>query len=105
MDVFKILSRGAKKSSNKPLEFKPAPKVQNPQLYHDKGLKRKRPEEEDQFGRDVGKTEDPLLDFFAPRESKEQKPVAQPKPILESPNAKPKPAPSLLDDDEGLFPF
>ncbi|KAI1150151.1 ATP-dependent RNA helicase ROK1 [Nemania diffusa] len=100
MDVLKILSRGAKKSSNKPLEFKPAPKVQNPQLYHDKGVKRKRNEEEDQFGRERDDVEDPLLDFFANRESKELKPAAQPKAILESPNAKSKPEPSLLDEDE-----
>ncbi|KAJ8131280.1 hypothetical protein O1611_g2344 [Lasiodiplodia mahajangana] len=100
MDVLKILSRGAKKSSNQPFEFKPAPKVQNPQLFHDKRLKRKRNEEEDQFGRERNEVEDPSLDFFAPRESKEPKPAAPPKPISESPNAKPKHEPSLLDDDE-----
>ncbi|KAI0096668.1 ATP-dependent RNA helicase ROK1 [Nemania sp. FL0031] len=100
MDVLKILSRGAKKSSNQPFQFKPAPKVQNPQLFHDKGLKRKRNEEEDKFGREHNEVEDPSLDFFAPQESKEPKPAAQPKTNLESPDAKPKPEPSLLDDDE-----
>ncbi|KAI0409835.1 ATP-dependent RNA helicase ROK1 [Xylaria palmicola] len=101
MDVLKILSRGAKKSaSSKPFEFKPAPKVQNPQLYHDKGLKRKRIEDEEQFGIGRDDVADPALDFFAPKESKEPKPLPQSAAALESPKAKPKPEPSLLDDDE-----
>ncbi|KAI0468470.1 ATP-dependent RNA helicase ROK1 [Xylaria cf. heliscus] len=102
MDVLKILSRGAKKTaSSQSFGFKPAPKVQNPQLYHDKGLKRKRPEEEeDQFGREHDEVEDPSLDFFAPRQSKEPKPALQPTVVPDPPKKKPKPEPSLLDDDE-----
>ncbi|KAI0533827.1 P-loop containing nucleoside triphosphate hydrolase protein [Xylaria digitata] len=106
MDVLKILSRGAKKSSSsQAFEFKPAPRVQNPQLYHDKGLKRKRDEQELQFGRDNDEADDPSLDFFASRESKdskefkESKPVAQPV-TLEPPKEKHDPETSLLDDDE-----
>ncbi|GAW11676.1 hypothetical protein ANO14919_010240 [Xylariales sp. No.14919] len=101
MDVLKILSRGAKKSaSSRAFEFKPTPKVQNPQLYHDKGLKRKRDEEEAQFGRAPDEDEGPSPDFFASRESKESKPAVQPTVITESPKEKPKPEYSLLDDDE-----
>ncbi|KAI0547120.1 ATP-dependent RNA helicase ROK1 [Xylaria curta] len=101
MDVLKILSRGAKKTAaSQPFEFKPAPKAQNPQLYHDKGLKRKRNEEEDQFGRKHEEAEDLSLDFFAPRESKELKPAAQPTIIPDSPKEKSKPEPELLDDEE-----
>ncbi|KAI1752698.1 ATP-dependent RNA helicase ROK1 [Xylaria castorea] len=101
MDVLKILSRGAKKTaSRQPFEFKPAPKAQNPQLYHDKGLKRKRNEEEDQFGRDREEAKDLSLDFFAPREPKDPKPAVQPTAILDSCEEKPKPKPSLLDDEE-----
>jgi ATP-dependent RNA helicase DDX52/ROK1 len=95
MDVLKILSRGAKRSSSQPFEFKPAPKVHDPQLYHDKGVKRKRNEDEDQL---PGTDDDAVnlsLDFFAPREPK---PVAQPKPARETP--KDKSEPSLLDDEE-----
>ncbi|KAI8948550.1 ATP-dependent RNA helicase ROK1 [Xylaria longipes] len=100
MDVLKILSRGAKKTaSSQPFQFKPVPKVQNPQLYHDKGLKRKR-NEEDNFGRDREDVEDPSLDFFAPRESKEPKPAVQPTVVPDPLKDKPKPEPSLLDDDE-----
>ncbi|RYC59923.1 hypothetical protein CHU98_g6279 [Xylaria longipes] len=100
MDVLKILSRGAKKTaSSQPFQFKPVPKVQNPQLYHDKGLKRKR-NEEDNFGRDREEVEDPSLDFFAPRESKEPKPAVQPTVVPDPLKDKPKPEPSLLDDDE-----
>ncbi|KAI3319709.1 P-loop containing nucleoside triphosphate hydrolase protein [Xylariaceae sp. AK1471] len=95
MDVLKILSRGAKRSSSQPFEFKPAPKVQNPQLYHDKGAKRKRSEEEDQFAREDDDAADLSLDFFAPRESK---PVTQPTVVRETP--KNKPEPSLLDDEQ-----
>ncbi|KAI1164603.1 ATP-dependent RNA helicase ROK1 [Nemania serpens] len=100
MDVLKILSRGAKKSSHQPFEFKTAPRVHNPQLFHDKTLKRKRNGEEDQFGRERDETEDLSLDFFAPRDAKEHKPVTQPETVSESPEAKPTPEPSLLDDDE-----
>ncbi|KAI1420665.1 P-loop containing nucleoside triphosphate hydrolase protein [Xylaria sp. FL1777] len=101
MDVLKILSRGVKKSSSvQPFEFKPAPKTQNPQLYHDKRLKRKRDEQESEFGRSHAETEDPSLDFFAPRDSKQSKPAVQPTVILESAKEEPKPEPSLLDDDE-----
>ncbi|KAI1202945.1 ATP-dependent RNA helicase ROK1 [Nemania serpens] len=101
MDVLKILSRGAKKSSRQPFEFKPAPKVQNPQLFHDNTLKRKRNEEEgDQFGREHEGAEDLSLDFFAPRDAKEHRPAARPEIASESPQAKPTPETSLLDDDE-----
>ncbi|KAI0445852.1 ATP-dependent RNA helicase ROK1 [Xylaria telfairii] len=103
MDVLKILSRGTKKTaSSQPSEFKPAPKVQNPQLYHDKdkGLKRKRNEEEDQFGRGREEVEDPSLDFFASRDAKESKLALQPTVVPDLPKEKPKPEPSLLDDDE-----
>ncbi|KAJ2997235.1 hypothetical protein NUW58_g705 [Xylaria curta] len=100
MDVLKILSRGAKKSSGQHFEFKPAPKVQNPQLYHDKGLKRKRNEEEEQFGQRPDENEDPSLDFFAPRQSKEPKSTAQPTVTPESPKENPRPEPSLLDDED-----
>ncbi|KAI0186116.1 P-loop containing nucleoside triphosphate hydrolase protein [Xylaria flabelliformis] len=101
MDVLKILSRGAKKTaSSQAFEFKPAPKVQNPQLYHDKGLKRKRNEEEDKFGQKHEETEDLSLDFFAPRESKESKPALQPTVVQDSTKEKSKPEPSLLDDEE-----
>lgn len=99
MDVLKILSRGAKKSSAQPFDFKPAPKVQNPQLYHDKGLKRKRIEEEDQFARKE-EVDDSSPDFFAPREPKEPRPIVQTAVCVESPNEKSKPKASLLDDDE-----
>ncbi|KAI0966391.1 P-loop containing nucleoside triphosphate hydrolase protein [Xylaria arbuscula] len=100
MDVLKILSRGAKKSSsNQPFEFKPAPRVQNPQLYHDKKLKRKRDDQDIQFGKDHDETEDPTLDFFASRESKQAKPTAQPT-VVQLPKEEPQPEPesSLLDD-------
>ncbi|KAI1186344.1 ATP-dependent RNA helicase ROK1 [Nemania serpens] len=100
MDVLKILSRGAKKSSHQPFEFKPAPKVQNPQLFHDKTLKRKRNEQEDQFGQDRHEAEDLSLDFFAPRDAKEHKPAAQPEIASAPPEAKPTPESSLLDDNE-----
>ncbi|KAH8163539.1 hypothetical protein CIB48_g4727 [Xylaria polymorpha] len=104
MDVLKILSRGTKKTpSSQPFKFKLAPKVQSPQLYHDKdkGLKRKRNEEEDhQFGRGCEEVEDPSLDFFASRDSKEPKLALQPTVIPDAPKEKPKPEPSLLDDDE-----
>ncbi|KAI1314244.1 P-loop containing nucleoside triphosphate hydrolase protein [Xylaria venustula] len=104
MDVLKILSRGAKRSSsNQPFEFKPAPRVQNPQLYHDKKLKRKRDDQDTQFGKNHGETEDPSLDFFALPESKQAKPAAQPT-VAQSPKEEPKPKPepesSLLDDAE-----
>ncbi|GAP88175.1 putative ATP-dependent RNA helicase ROK1 [Rosellinia necatrix] len=101
MDVLKILSRGTKRSSSsQPFDFKPAPKVQNPQLYHDKGLKRKRIEEDDQFTRPRDDTDDPSPDFFAPQESKEPKSAAQPARNVESSEENPKSKPSLLDDDE-----
>ncbi|KAI1433907.1 ATP-dependent RNA helicase ROK1 [Xylaria sp. CBS 124048] len=97
MDVLKILSRGAKKSaSSKPFEFKPATKPQNPQLYDDKQLKRKRTEE-DQFGQNKDETEDASLDFFAPRESK---PAAKPTITPQPSKDKPETGSSLLDDDE-----
>ncbi|KAI1175531.1 ATP-dependent RNA helicase ROK1 [Nemania sp. FL0916] len=102
MDVLKILSRGTKKSSSHQLfESKPAPEVPNPQLFHDKKLKRKRNEEGDHFGRGQTETEADLsLDFFAPRESKEPKLAAQEKVITKSPKPQPQPEPALLDDDE-----
>ncbi len=101
MDLLKILSRGAKKSSSSQLfEFKPTPKVQNPQLYHDKQLKRKRDEQDVQFGRRHDGIEDPSLDFFAPREFNQSKTIAQPTVTLELPQEELKPEPSLLDDDE-----
>ncbi|KAI0457454.1 ATP-dependent RNA helicase ROK1 [Xylaria acuta] len=105
MDVLKILSRGAKKTAaSQPFEFKPTPKIQNPQLYHDKGLKRKRIEDEDQFSRGRDEADDPPLDFFAPRESKEPKPAVQPAVVPdlpeEKPKPKPEPEPELLDNEE-----
>ncbi|KAI0521504.1 P-loop containing nucleoside triphosphate hydrolase protein [Xylaria bambusicola] len=101
MDVLKILSRGAKKtSSSQAFEFKPAPRVQNPQLYHDKGIKRKRDDQDLQFGRAHDDAEDSSLDFFASREPKQSKPTAQPTVTEEQPKDIPKTEPSLLDDDE-----
>ncbi|KAI1119238.1 ATP-dependent RNA helicase ROK1 [Nemania sp. NC0429] len=104
MDVLKILSRGAKKSSRQPFEFKPAPKVQNPQLFHDKTLKRKRNEEEQQFAqeRDGGDVDDLSLDFFAPRDAKEHKvsALSETGTVQELREVKATPEPSLLDDDE-----
>lgn len=99
MDVLKILSRGAKKSSAQPFDFKPTPKVQNPQLYHDKGVKRKRVEEVDQFTRKE-EVDDSSPDFFAPREPKESRPAVQTAVSVEAPNEKSRSQPSLLDDDE-----
>ncbi|KAI0393721.1 P-loop containing nucleoside triphosphate hydrolase protein [Xylariaceae sp. FL0594] len=99
MDVLKILSRGAKKSKSQPFEFNPVTKVQNPQLYHDKGVKRKRNDDEDQLSRKPDNSVDDALDFFATRESK---PTAQPAAVREEPkdHARPEPEPSLLDDEE-----
>ncbi|KAI1282697.1 P-loop containing nucleoside triphosphate hydrolase protein [Xylaria sp. FL0933] len=100
MDVLKILSRGVKKSSSsRPFEFKPAPRVQNPQLYHDKTLKRKRDDQELEFGRGQDETEDPSLDFFAARESKQSKPIGQPS-VAPKEKLKLEAEPSLLDDEE-----
>ncbi|KAK5630664.1 hypothetical protein RRF57_006379 [Xylaria bambusicola] len=101
MDVLKILSRGAKKtSSSQAFEFKPAPRVQDPQLYHDKGVKRKRDDQDVQFGRAHAEDEDPSLDFFASREPKQSKLTAQPA-VIEGPSKDiPKTEPSFLDDDE-----
>ncbi|KAI1366289.1 P-loop containing nucleoside triphosphate hydrolase protein [Xylaria arbuscula] len=101
MDVLKILSRGVKKTSkSQSLEFKPAPRVQNPQLYHDKGTKRKRDDQEIQFGRNHDEIEDPSLDFFAPREPSQPKLITQPTVTKEAPKNEAKAEPSLLDDDE-----
>ena len=101
MDILKILSRGVKKtSSSQSFEFKPAPRVQNPQLYHDKGVKRKRDDQEIQFGRNHDDIEDQSLDFFASREPKQPKPVAQPTVAKEPQKDEVKPEPSLLDNDE-----
>ncbi|KAI0204655.1 P-loop containing nucleoside triphosphate hydrolase protein [Astrocystis sublimbata] len=101
MDVLKILSRGAKKTaSSQSFDFKPAPKIQTPQLFHDKSLKRKRYEGEDQFGQKSRDAEDPSLDFFAPKEHKESKPAVVPAANPDLPKAKPAPEASLLDDDE-----
>ncbi|KAI1811803.1 P-loop containing nucleoside triphosphate hydrolase protein [Poronia punctata] len=97
MDVLKILSRGAKRSSTQQFEFKPTPKVQNPQLYHDKGIKRKRGDETNQSNQKVDDAADEALDFFASRESK---PVGQPIVTREAPKDEPAPEHSLLDDDE-----
>jgi len=96
MDVLKILSRGAKRTSSQPFEFKPAPKVQNPQLYHDKGVKRKR-SDEDQSSRKPDDSTDDTLDFFAPLESK---PAVQPTIVQEKPKDDSQSEPSLLDDEE-----
>jgi ATP-dependent RNA helicase DDX52/ROK1 len=97
MDVLKILSRGAKRTSSQPFEFKPAPKVQNPQLYHDKGVKRKRSDEEDQSSQKPEDAKDDALDFFAPRESKS---AAQSTVTQETPNDDSHSEPSLLDDEQ-----
>ncbi|KAI0151580.1 P-loop containing nucleoside triphosphate hydrolase protein [Xylariaceae sp. FL1272] len=97
MDILKILSRGAKKNAGQPFDLKPAaPKVQNPQLFQDKTLKRKRNEKEDDpFGRDAAAADEPSLDFFAPKEAK---PPAKPVAVQQKPRHEPKP--SLLDDDQ-----
>ncbi|KAI8624802.1 ATP-dependent RNA helicase ROK1 [Xylariaceae sp. FL1651] len=95
MDVLRILSRGTKKTSSQSFDFKPALKVQNPQLYHDRGIKRKRVQEVDQLDREQDATVDVSTDFFAAREPK---PVAQLTPVQELP--KNKIQPSLLDDEE-----
>ncbi|KAI1326934.1 ATP-dependent RNA helicase ROK1 [Xylariaceae sp. FL0255] len=94
MDVLKILSRGAKKSNNPAFDLpKPVPKVQNPQLFPDRGLKRKRPEDQFGKGNDVSVDESP--DFFAPAKPKHvTQPTAHPKPTKDVS------VPSLLDDDE-----
>ncbi|KAI2640939.1 ATP-dependent RNA helicase ROK1 [Xylaria nigripes] len=98
MDVLKILSRGAKKSaSSQPIDPKPASKPQNPQLYHDKPLKRKRTEGEDQFGQDHFEPDDSTLDFFAPQDTKH---VAIPTITSQTPKDKPETESSLLDDDD-----
>ncbi|KAI1267463.1 P-loop containing nucleoside triphosphate hydrolase protein [Xylariaceae sp. FL1019] len=97
MDILKILSRGTKKNTTQSFDFKPAaPRVQNPQLFHDKTLKRKRNEkEDDRFGNNVAAGDEPSLDFFAPKETK---PAVKPVAVQQKPKDEPKP--SLLDDEQ-----
>ncbi|KAI0178582.1 P-loop containing nucleoside triphosphate hydrolase protein [Hypoxylon sp. FL1284] len=100
MDIFKVLSRGTKKSSTQSTTQKPVTKPSNPQLYNDstRGVKRKR---NDQQPASDLEADDDLdeINFFALQTAKRQSPEPEALPkVLEAPKEDaPKP---LLDEEE-----
>ncbi|KAI1104578.1 P-loop containing nucleoside triphosphate hydrolase protein [Jackrogersella minutella] len=94
MDIFKILSRGTKKTATQSTVPKPVTKPSNPQLYNDptRGVKRKRNEEQ-LTNLEVDDDED--INFFAPRVTK--KAISEPE-TQETP--KENASKSVLDEEE-----
>ncbi|KAI6086656.1 P-loop containing nucleoside triphosphate hydrolase protein [Hypoxylon rubiginosum] len=95
MDIFKVLSRGTKRTASQPVVKKPITKPSNPQLYNDptRGVKRKRNEQQPESNPEADDADG--INFFAPHAPKRQSP--EPK-VQEAPKenvSKP-----LLDEEE-----
>ncbi|KAI0383478.1 P-loop containing nucleoside triphosphate hydrolase protein [Hypomontagnella monticulosa] len=76
MDIFKILSRGTKKSAAQPAVPKPIAKASNPQLFNDptRGVKRKRNDEQPTSNQEADDDLDEF-NFFAPKATIKQRPA------------------------------
>ncbi|KAI4870241.1 P-loop containing nucleoside triphosphate hydrolase protein [Hypoxylon rubiginosum] len=98
MDIFKVLSRGTKRTAGQPVIQKPIPTPSTPQLYNDptRGVKRKRNEQQPASNLEADDDLDEI-NFFAPQAVKRQSP--EPEHKIREPRQEGVSKP-LLDEEE-----